>query len=807
MILPLKRPGSSRPFVSSAILVGAVLFIGMSAGTNLTAEPVGQWTKVGGPIGGLGYNIRIHPTDKNIMFVTDAFSGVQRSTNGGQTWQASNTGIDTRVGPSLDAVPVFSLTIDQQNPDVIWVGTQGIRGAFKSTDAGLTFQRKDNGIVENEGLTLRNFEVHPTNSNLVFASAELATGVQGTQFEKVKGVLYKTENGGDSWTKIWEGDSLARWVYLEEDDPQALQLFTGIFDREAFNTTGLGVLTSSDGGTNWSPANSGITGSLFVGGWGVRHAEPEMTIIGTGNYTEGQAGTFGGIFRSTNDAASWEMVLGPQDTNSPGSPDNVFTAVAFAASDPDIVYVANALAFYRSTNGGTTWSRHSGMDGVPYGPPGVRSGVPIEITVDKDDPNVVFVNNYGGGVFKSTDGAQTWQVLGRGYTGADIHKVAVSPQNRSLLLANGRSGPFQSANAGDDWTGLAYGPVTGPAEWLNAAYDPANSATIYLSDEHLGFIFRSTNSGSSWDTIFAQPDSNGGNRHGAKELTVAPSDSQVIYAGYAAEGFFNEPQNPDFPTSYGFYRSTNGGAAWTQNNSGLPATNLNAIAMAVARTNASLVYIGIRRGGIFKSGDRGENWTNIVSDLPTPDVFSIAVSPIDPNIVYVGTRTNGIFKSTNGGANWTQSLAGDLTNGVAPHKLILSIAMHPTNDNIVYAGDWFSGVYQTTNGGGSWKLFNAGLSTRAVNSLAISTDGLYLYAGTKGEGVFRLQTAPLNILATASRNGSNLTINWTGGASYYVLERSTNLVSINWVAVLTNSTPVASVPITGDKAFYRIRAQ
>src|SRR2546425_9882178 len=84
------------------------------------AEPVGQWLKVGGPIGGLGYNIRINPTNKNIMFVTDAYSGVQRSTDGGQTWHSSNTGIDARVGPSLDAVPVFSLTIDQQNPNVIW---------------------------------------------------------------------------------------------------------------------------------------------------------------------------------------------------------------------------------------------------------------------------------------------------------------------------------------------------------------------------------------------------------------------------------------------------------------------------------------------------------------------------------------------------------------------------------------------------------------------------------------------------------------------------------------------------------------
>src|ERR1051325_11466938 len=355
--------------------------------------------------------------------------------------------------------------------------------------------------------------VHPTNSNLVIASGELSTGVQGLQFEKVKGVLYRTTNGGDSWTKIFEGDSLARWLCIGEDDPNEMELFTGIFDREAFNTTGLGVLATTNGGLNWNPINTGITGSLFVGGMAMRPSAPGMVIIGTGNYTENQNGLYGGVFRTTNEL-NWEMVLGPQDTNSPGSPDNVFTAAAFAPSAPNVVYVANAIAFYRSTNSGTTWTRHSGLDGVPYGPPGVRSGVPIEITVDRDDPNVVFVNNYGGGVFKSIDGAQTWQVLGRGYTGADVHKVAVDPQNRALLLANGRSGPFESVDAGINWRGLAFGEATGPAEWHSAAFDPTNGSVIYLSDEHLGFIFKSTDSGASWSTVFHQPNSNGGNRHG-----------------------------------------------------------------------------------------------------------------------------------------------------------------------------------------------------------------------------------------------------------------------------------------------------
>src|SRR5947207_11413382 len=125
----------SHWFISSVTLFSStLLFMHLSQQVGLAAESLGEWIKVGGPIGGLGYNIRINPTNKNIMFVTDAYSGVQRSTDAGQTWQASNIGIDTRVGPSLDAIPVFCLTIDPRDPNVIWVGTQGVRGLFKSTN-------------------------------------------------------------------------------------------------------------------------------------------------------------------------------------------------------------------------------------------------------------------------------------------------------------------------------------------------------------------------------------------------------------------------------------------------------------------------------------------------------------------------------------------------------------------------------------------------------------------------------------------------------------------------------------------------
>ncbi|HED04214.1 MAG TPA: hypothetical protein ENI60_05555, partial [Candidatus Fraserbacteria bacterium] len=169
-----------------------------------------RWTKTGGPLGGLGYDVRMRPDNPDMLYVTDAWSGVNMSEDGGHTWFASNKGIITRAGPSGDAIPIFSLTIDPHNPDIIWTGTQNTRGIYKSTDGGRKWVEKINGIVEQEGITFRGFTVDPRDSNIVYAAAEIssfawtANGEErmGRYFDLVKGVVYKTTDGGEHWAAI-----------------------------------------------------------------------------------------------------------------------------------------------------------------------------------------------------------------------------------------------------------------------------------------------------------------------------------------------------------------------------------------------------------------------------------------------------------------------------------------------------------------------------------------------------------------------------------------------------------------------------
>ncbi|MHC4520905.1 MAG: WD40/YVTN/BNR-like repeat-containing protein, partial [Planctomycetota bacterium] len=228
------------------------------------------WVRTGGPLGGLGYDVRMRPGDPNVMYVTDAQAGVHMSTDGGRTWFPSNKGIDTRTGASGDLIPVFSLTIDPLNHDIIWAGTQGIRGIFKSTDGGRTWVEKDEGVTEFEGITFRGFAVDPHSSDIVYAAAELSSWVwfgqpsEGREFDMTGGVVYRTVDGGENWTAIWRGENLARYVWIDPRDSNVVYASTGIFDREAANSDpnlgtpgGVGVIKSTDGGQSWTQVNNG----------------------------------------------------------------------------------------------------------------------------------------------------------------------------------------------------------------------------------------------------------------------------------------------------------------------------------------------------------------------------------------------------------------------------------------------------------------------------------------------------------------------------------------------------------------------
>ncbi len=698
------------------------------------------WIRTGGPLGGIGYDIKMRPGNPDMMYVTDISGGLHMSIDGGSTWSASNQGIFARAGASGDAIPIFCVTVDPSNPDIVWAGTQNMRGIFKSTDGGTTWTGKTKGIVEQTGISFRGIAVDPHNSLVVYAAAEISSYVWagetrfGREFDLTKGVVYKSTDGGENWIAIWRGDNLARYVLIDPRNSAVLYISTGIFDREAANSDlphgvpgGVGILKSTDGGKTWRTLNqaNGLA-NLYIGSLFMHPANPDILLAGAGLIGHPDVG---GVFLSTDGGEHWQSGV---DVNGHGIQTRI-TSVEFAVSDPRIAYACGDEMFFRSEDGGVTWLLLAGQHGGAYGPAGISVGFPIDLQVDPRNPYRVFINNYGGGNFLSEDGGATWTSASKGYTGATVNGISVSPSDGKRVYSIGNSGIFSSDDAGENWRGLNNGLGVGATECV--AVSPGRTDRVLISDLNLGFIWLSKDRGISWRIAF-----NSGfvtsptNRHGFKSMVFAPSDPSIVYAGIRCESNF-AARNLNVP-SFGIYKSLDAGETWQEANDSVSAGK-NVSVVAVDSNDPSIVYAGTWQHGVLRTRDGGRTWVVASQGLPGADVRALAIDPTDSRILYASLENGGLYKSIDGADHWQQSGVG-----MDPQTQVHSIVIDPTNPQILYAADLRVGVYRSENGGRLWTLINLGLRTRAVQALAIASDGSMLYAATQGEGVFRLDLRP-----------------------------------------------------------------
>lgn len=686
-----------------------------------------KWVFTGGPLGGLGYDIRISQDDPEKMYVTDAFAGIFMSEDGGKNWFASISGIDVRDGTTGDIVPVFSATIDPSNSNIIWIGTQNHLGVYKSTNGGATWKRMVNGITERHGIHFRGFTVDPTNSDVVYAAAEISSWVDGkparngVEFDLTRGVVYKTTDGGKNWKAVWRGENLARYVWINPKNTDVVYVSTGIFDREANNSDpvkriagGVGVLKSEDGGKTWRQMNNGL-GNLYVGSLFMHPSNPEILLAGVGNnvYSSG-----GGIYLSTNGGGKWDIVFASMPA---------ITSVEFSISNPSIAYAGSEMHIYRSNNGGVSWKRVSLSSDGSWGAAGTRGGFPIDFQVDFHNPEKIFINAYGGGNFLSEDGGRTWKDASRGYTGALVRSIVVDQNKPARVLAGGRSGLFITTDGGEIWNGLCRKPLYSTG-WQVVAIDPYDPIHFLAGSTDESTLGRSRDGGLSWTPVMTFDESE---KKSWSSITFAPSDASIVYAGtagYLSAGAFDY----SFPGK-GIYKSVDNGRTWEEANDNL-SKDANVVMLAVDPSNSQVVLAATSNHGLVRTNDGGMNWNLIKGGLPGSRAVSVAIHPNNSKIIAAGFERQGLFISSNGGSTWKRS-----SSGMPPEGLIKAILFDPVHpDEIMYAGDFFGGVYRSMNGGKTWSAINNGLLNREVNGLSISEDGLHLYAATEGAGVFRL---------------------------------------------------------------------
>ncbi|MBM3153209.1 MAG: hypothetical protein FJZ96_13570, partial [Chloroflexi bacterium] len=493
--------------LSSALIIMLLLVIGVvpSQAQQSGSSPLADqtWVRLGGPLGGMGYDIRMSPDNPDIMYVTDANAGVHKSIDGGQIWVPINDGIDLRTGTSGDIIPVFCLTIDPNDNNIVWIGLQNLAGVYRSVDGGQTWERRTHreccrGIVETDGFTVRGIAIEPGNSEVVYIAGEIHSWrwngrvLMGRNFDMTKGVIYKTTDGGNNWSAIWRGDNLARYILIDPGNVETIYVSTGIFDREAANSNpeagepgGVGILKSTDGGQTWAQMNTGLE-NLYVGSLFMHPTDSQTLIAGIGNQTYQRGG---GVYLTHDGGQHWMRVLARENYD-------YITSVEYALSNPDIAYAGGEHEFAISQDGGQTWI--SRTVNRFWGPGGIRPGFPIDFQIDPRDPERIFVNSYGGGNFLSEDGGQTWTSASMGYTGADLTDVSIDPQNPAIVYVNGRSGPFASMDGGLNWSGInpiALGTV---AEGARVTLDPDDPSHILLSSAHRGWTYESFDGGTHW---------------------------------------------------------------------------------------------------------------------------------------------------------------------------------------------------------------------------------------------------------------------------------------------------------------------
>jgi len=471
------------------------------------------------------FSLLIDPQDPNVLYVGGA-GEVHQSSDGGESWKANAVSIGE----------VNALVIDPRVPTTLYAGTSS--GVLKSSDRGASW------VVALEmrtpGPGVSTLLVDPQNPSTVYAGTW-----QG---------FYKSTDGGTSWRIL--GPGLTATILRLALDPRTPNIL--------YAATNRGFFKSTDGGATWRSSNTGLT-AMELSGLAV-HEQASVFAF-----------NFDRLFKSTDGAQTWNEVS------------SRLLRMIFLAVHPGNsgTLYAGALAsrsfeLLKSEDGGVNWT--SIQAGLP------SSSSVTGLTIDPQNPNTLYARTEVSGspdgtptLFKSTDGGAGWvSVGGDSLPTITIGVLAIAPQNPNILYAQlqpYKIGPalFKSSDGGNTWNRIA-----SPRSAWHVAVDPKNSNVVYAGGQELS---KSSDGGMSWNPI------NEGILNDPpylyKSVTALVIDHQnpaIVYAG----------------TSQGLYRSTNAGASWSLVGSGMP-HRMFVSGLAIDSQNSGKVYVATSGGGVFST--------------------------------------------------------------------------------------------------------------------------------------------------------------------------------------------------------------
>jgi len=572
----------------------------------------------GGPEGGDIKTIAVDPTNSDIVYV-GTNGGVWRSTDAGGHWSLVNKNLTTRSVKRVAVDPVETSTLYAATYD----------GVFRSTDSGASWQSSD-----------QSFDISDVRAVAVDPHGKVYAGGLG-----------KSTDRGVTWSKLNGG--------------MALSVEQIIFDPQNPNTIYLAPLQkTTDGGATWSLISSGISGGPVTG-----LALTGSTLYATVYYK--------GLFRSTDGGANWV----PVDT---GSDAKDLFSVAIDPSNPNVIYVGRHMGrMMKSTDAGGNWQTVT-CD------PGPR--IVSTLVVHQQRPGTVYAGTEGG-FFVSTDGGQSWNPRNTGLTAQTISAIEVDDQNpKTFYVGTGTTGLWKTTDGGQTWASI--NPYGYPLKNATSVAKKKNSNLMYAAIDQ--GLYKSTDSGTTWERVGS------GVLSYVTQVAISPVNSNLFvlatsFCISSDEGttwvkktspvsqpgvMAIDPADPQ--TLYvgsvprGMYKTTNGGDSWTR------MSRIESLDAAYVDPSNSNVVYAAAGGDLLVSTDKGTKWFSPGSGLKHRFVRSF--TPSHQGEVLAGTWEGWIFNTYNRGDSWSE-LQPRIRNG-AP---IMSVAVTSGTDAEVLAG---------TDGGG-----------------------------------------------------------------------------------------------------------
>ena len=675
----------------------------------------------------------VTPGKRHRYFIATSSGNLWKTDNAGTTW--------TPVFDNEGSYSVGVVTMDPNNPNVIWAGTGENNsqrsvsfgdGVYKSLDGGQSWSHM--GLKETEHIG--GIEVDPRDSNVVFVAAQGPLWNSGGE----RG-LYKTIDGGATWERVLhvDDDTGANEVWLDPRDPDTIYVSTYQRRRHVWTLInggpGSGIWKSTDGGLTWRELEKGLP-KVDMGriGLAVSPGNPDVIYA----IIEAQRDE-GGVFRTTDRGESWTK-RGDYMSSSP----QYYNTLVADPHDVDTVYSLDTFVQV-SKDGGATFS----MVGEK-----AKHVDNHAMWIDPDDPDYLLVG-CDGGVYESFDRGANW-LFKENLPITQFYRVSVDTSEPFYYVYGGTQdnntlgGPSRtlrkSGISNEDWF------ITVGGDGYETVIDPTNPDIVYSQWQYGGLVRYDRR---SEEIVDIQPQEEPGEAahrwNWDAPLILSPHSPTRLY--FAAQRLYRSDDRGDTWTAISDDLSRQidrdqlpvMGRVWgmdavSKNRSTSDYGNI--VSLTESTLEEGLIYVGTDDGLIQVTEDGGGSWRKTERFAGVPEntyVSDIEASRFDADTAYAtfdnhkqGDFDPYVLVSRDRGRTWS-SMRGDLPDREVAYTLI----QDHVKPELLFVGTEF-GLYVTIDEGNHWHRLKGGFPTMQVRDLEIQRDWDDLAVATFGRGFYIL---------------------------------------------------------------------